>query len=297
MAPIAKNLPYHMMSWLVILFLCTALTTNTDQMVDAFVLGTTTTPSSILSTTLQRQRPVPWTIRHATNNQNKNQNNKQLSDLEALPPPTKSVVSKVAVAGATGRTGRLVVQELLKRQVDVVAMVRNKDKATELFASQDQQQQQKQPRLDIIPTDLTDVNEIQTALDGCDAVIWCATGFSDAPSGILTKVKSLLGVALTPKQTIDAVGIPNIAQCMLQQQAKTSKSGTTNDPYPRVVMLSSAGVTRPTWDDTTKARFPGSADIPIVRINPFGILNVKAESEEKLRESGKRRRKDLAKES
>ena len=52
-------------------------------------------------------------------------------------------------------------------------------------------------------------------------------------------------------------------------------------------MLSSAGVTRPKWSDEKKALFPGSADIPIVRLNPFGILDVKAESEEKLRESGR----------
>ena len=43
-------------------------------------------------------------------------------------PTTKSVVSKVAVAGATGRTGRYVVEELLKRDVSVVAMVRDEAK-------------------------------------------------------------------------------------------------------------------------------------------------------------------------
>ena len=51
-------------------------------------------------------------------------------------------------------------------------------------------------------------------------------------------------------------------------------------------MLSSAGVTRPSWDDEKKALFVGAADIPIVRLNPFNILNIKAESEEKLRRSG-----------
>lgn len=46
---------------------------------------------------------------------------------------TKNVVTKVAVAGATGRTGRYVVEELLKRDVEVVAMVRDVKKAEEVF--------------------------------------------------------------------------------------------------------------------------------------------------------------------
>jgi hypothetical protein len=50
--------------------------------------------------------------------------------------------------------------------------------------------------------------------------------------------------------------------------------------------LSSAGVTRPSWSDSKKIKLAGCADIPIVRLNPFGILDVKAESEQKLRESG-----------
>lgn len=48
----------------------------------------------------------------------------------------------------------------------------------------------------------------------------------------------------------------------------------------------SAGVTRPSWDDEKKERLNGCADIPIVRLNPFGILGLKAESEKQLRESG-----------
>jgi hypothetical protein len=31
---------------------------------------------------------------------------------------------------------------------------------------------------------------------------------------------------------------------------------------------------------------PGAADIPIVRLNPFGALDIKADSEEKLRQTG-----------
>lgn len=95
----------------------------------------------------------------------------------------------------------------------------------------------------------------------------------------MQRVKRLLGIALAPKQTIDAVGVPALA---------TGFVGAENEmKCPKVVMLSSAGVTRPTWNDEKKAMFPGSAEIPIVRLNPFGILDIKRESEEKLRETGK----------
>jgi hypothetical protein len=35
-----------------------------------------------------------------------------------------------------------------------------------------------------------------------------------------------------------------------------------------------------------KLKYPGAADIPIVRLNPFGILDIKKEGEQALRDSG-----------
>lgn len=194
-------------------------------------------------------------------------------DQEMLPTPTSEVVNKVGVAGATGRTGQLVVEELLSRNVKVVAMVRSLDKAKETFPDDN-------PNLEIVQCDLTSEKDIQNALDGCDSSVWCATGFSDAETGFIERLKRLAGIALAPKQSIDSVGIPIMAKTMM------SKVNGGSTEYPKVVMLSSAGVTRPQWDDKKKERLMGSADIPIVRLNPFGILDVKAESEEKLRQSG-----------
>jgi hypothetical protein len=51
-------------------------------------------------------------------------------------------------------------------------------------------------------------------------------------------------------------------------------------------MLSSAGVTRPSWSEEKKKDLEGCAGIPIVRLNPFGILGVKEESERELRKCG-----------
>jgi len=91
------------------------------------------------------------------------------------------------------------------------------------------------------------------------------------------KLKSLMQVALGPRRTIDSLGIMNLAAAF---------EGEKDDGLARVVMCSSAGVTRPKWDESKKKKLEGAADIPIVRLNPFGVLNVKAESEEVLRGSG-----------
>jgi uncharacterized protein YbjT (DUF2867 family) len=45
-------------------------------------------------------------------------------------------------------------------------------------------------------------------------------------------------------------------------------------------------VTRPTWSPEKKKLLAGAADIPIVRLNPQGILDLKRQSEELLRQSG-----------
>jgi uncharacterized protein YbjT (DUF2867 family) len=45
-------------------------------------------------------------------------------------------------------------------------------------------------------------------------------------------------------------------------------------------------VTRPSWSDEKKAQLENAADIPIVRLNPFDILNKKCEAEQILRDSG-----------
>jgi uncharacterized protein YbjT (DUF2867 family) len=203
---------------------------------------------------------------------------------KASPAPgvyeTKNVVTTVAVAGATGQTGRLVVEELLSRGVqDVVAIARNASKAEEVFPNPPE-------NLKIVMCDLTNERQIESALKGVDAAIWCATGFSDsAPDqSPLKKLKRFLGLGTaTTKQSIDDIGLPAFAKCLSSQESNGKKD---LPPLPKVVMCSSSGVTRPAWDAEKKKLLPGAADIPIVRLNPFGILDIKRGSEEKLRETG-----------
>ena len=180
----------------------------------------------------------------------------------------------IAVTGATGRTGSLVVEQLVDRGMNVVALVRDLEKAEEKLPSSD--------KIKVVKCDLGNEIDIIDAIEGCDAAIWCATGFSDAPDQtIMGKIANIFGVALNPKKSIDAVGVPALAKYFASNSGEKEE-----EPLPKVIMLSSAGVTRPSWDEKKKAEFAGCADIPIVRLNPFGILDIKADSEERLRKSG-----------
>jgi len=236
---------------------------------------------------------------------------------------SKPWVSRVAVTGATGRTGRYVVQELINRGIDVVAMVRDKVKAEEAFEcyisqKEDDNRNDNVPTVTIMECDLTSKDQIWTSLSGCDATIWCATGFSEVPTpaavqaptpspvesdpfAFVTKLMEFLKIPTDtakpetpvtpespppPKVSIDLVGVPLVAKYFENEPTPSETSSSSSSSFPNVVLLSSAGVTRTSWDDTKKARYPGSAEIPIVRLNPFGILDLKAESEQSLRESG-----------
>ena len=243
-------------------------------------LWTEPTSSPITTTLLSTRRTSFTGGRWMTNGSSSDQEKEEdVTTTQALLPTPRR--RKVAVTGATGRTGAMVVKELLGRNLSVVAMVRSLEKAQEVLGSFENEGNDS---LTISKVDLTSSKQIQTAVEGCDAVIWCATGFSDSPeTNWLEKIKRLMGIALAPKQSIDAAGIPLVAKAMLGQPDVATEQQSR---LPQVIMLSSAGVTRPSWTDAKKKRLEGCADIPIVRLNPFGILDIKAASEHSLRESG-----------
>eukprot|EP00534_Pseudo-nitzschia_fraudulenta_P009509 CAMPEP_0201170468 /NCGR_PEP_ID=MMETSP0851-20130426/84112_1 /ASSEMBLY_ACC=CAM_ASM_000631 /TAXON_ID=183588 /ORGANISM="Pseudo-nitzschia fraudulenta, Strain WWA7" /LENGTH=389 /DNA_ID=CAMNT_0047452511 /DNA_START=44 /DNA_END=1213 /DNA_ORIENTATION=+ len=192
-------------------------------------------------------------------------------DNEDVPVPTSEVVRKVAVAGATGKTGKLVVDELLSRNVKVVGLIRNETKAEELFGDYSTD------ALELHQCKLTDPEDVAEKLVGCDATVWCATGFTEEAMGTTPPTGTM-----SPELSVDVMGVPAVAGAMLQEQQQNDAGET----YARVVMCSSAGTTRPSWDEEKKEKLKGCADIPIVRLNPFGILGLKAQSEAKLRETG-----------
>ncbi|NEP16639.1 MAG: SDR family oxidoreductase [Leptolyngbya sp. SIO4C1] len=74
---------------------------------------------------------------------------------------------KVLVAGATGQTGRQVVEQLVARGESVRALVRDIEKAKSSLPT----------NLEIVTGDVLEPETLQAALLGCNAVI-CATGAS-----------------------------------------------------------------------------------------------------------------------
>lgn len=166
-----------------------------------------------------------------------------------------SALRTVAVFGATGRVGQLVVQRLLSDGHAVQAVVRSSSKAAEVLGSA--------AELECRVLDLAEASddEIRNACDGAESVIWCASGFTGDGKSV-----DVTGMAALPQAFMDEAGV--------------------KDAPPRVVMCSSAGVTRPAWKDEKKARLVGAADIPIIRLNPGGILDLKCEAEATLRNSG-----------
>lgn len=107
-------------------------------------------------------------------------------------------------------------------------------------------------RITVLPWKPEDEAAAVSALSKADAAIWCAEG----------------------RQGLTALG-----KAFASREARPSGS-------PRVVMCSSAAVTRPTWSEKQKSQFSGAADIPIVRLNPGGLLDEKRATEKLLRQSG-----------
>ena len=81
---------------------------------------------------------------------------------------------KALVAGATGETGRRIVQELVNRQISVKALVRDQDKAKTILP----------PEAELVVGDVLDVDSLTKAMTEC-TVLLCATGARPSldPSG------------------------------------------------------------------------------------------------------------------
>ena len=72
---------------------------------------------------------------------------------------------KAFVAGATGRTGRKIVQELVKQDISVKALVRKESKGKELLL----------PEVELVVGDVMDWWNLESLINDCD-VLLCATG-------------------------------------------------------------------------------------------------------------------------
>ena len=188
----------------------------------------------------------------------------------------------VVVTGASGRTGKLVVAELLAQypKAKVRAAVRDLSALQAAFPKSD-------PRLELVACDLYDQEggAFEALFKGASAVVWCASSFgqSEASDAVAALVEKAL-LQLDPTAVLDAGGVRIASSKLGESTALLAKDAKTITP--KFVLLSSAAVMRPSWDADTKKLFAAAADIPIVSLNPKNILGLKGIGEAALRESG-----------
>ena len=161
--------------------------------------------------------------------------------------------------------------------------------------------------IQIVACNLEKRKDVSDLVFGVDQVIWCASGFSGRSQGRFKRLAFLgrvIRFAAWKKigKVLDQRGPMRMAQ-ELQRCGKTGgvlckHAGTDitlrdplgnampNELLPRFIMLSSAAVTRPSWSDDRKRAFPEASSIPIVKLNPLGLLDVKLKGEMMMRQTG-----------
>ena len=101
---------------------------------------------------------------------------------------------KIAVIGATGKTGQRVTTELLQRGHHVTAVVRNPSKV------------QNHKNLSVVTSDLSDAKQIAGALEGADAVVSAYGAPADNTEQVITVTRHITDAAKQNKQRLLVVG-------------------------------------------------------------------------------------------
>ena len=193
-----------------------------------------------------------------------------------------------AVPGATGEVGRLVVADLLARGLPVRALVRDPEKARAVLPAE----ALAEGLLETVECDLSDVASVRAALGPeTSRVLWCALGDGRERSRA-ENAKGTVGTALRALKMKLGLGQKSAPTSLpeVQPDAQTgldaAAAAMSEREGGKVVFLSSAAVTRPAWADWKKDQFIGVVDIPIVRLNPFGVLDRTRLAENRLRGAG-----------
>ena len=88
----------------------------------------------------------------------------------------------------------------------------------------------------------------------------------------------------TATPILDSQGVARVAAAFASSLPPDYGKGA--GATPKFVLLSSAAVTRPSWTSSEQEKYADAFNIPIVSLNPMGILDQKAEGEAALRASG-----------
>ncbi|XP_027906907.1 uncharacterized protein At2g37660, chloroplastic [Vigna unguiculata] len=170
----------------------------------------------------------------------------QSSELKNGTQCTPSSSKLVLVVGGSGGVGQLVVASLLQQNIKSRLILRNPEKATELFGEQDKE------KLQVFKGDTRNQEDLDPSIfEGVTHVI-CCTGTTAFPS-------RRWGDDNTPER-VDWVGVKNLVSALPSS-------------VKRVVLVSSIGVTK-------------FNELPWSIMNLFGVLKYKKMGEDFLRSSG-----------
>lgn len=145
-----------------------------------------------------------------------------------------SALRRVAVTGATGLLGGAIVAELLSRQVEVVAVVRNGARARELLGDRD--------GLQITVGDMLDVGSLGPALGGVDAIIHTAAYFREyyqrrADAAVLGRTNvTAVGELIEVAQDAGIPVLVYISSAGTLGPASARQPADENTPAPKALM-------------------------------------------------------------
>ena len=111
----------------------------------------------------------------------------------------------------------------------IIAAARDIYKASDVFS-----EYKLDERFSISKCDLSNIKDVNSIVESADALIWCASGFTDS-SNWVDKIKGILTLKFAPTKIIDIASLSDIGQLM------KVKSGVVSNG-PQVVMCSSAGL-------------------------------------------------------
>ena len=130
---------------------------------------------------------------------------------------------KILVLGATGRTGKYIIEEALKKGHNISAIARNPDKLRNY-------------KIDIIQGTPYDYETVEKALTGCDAVINTlnVSRKSDNPWAPLASPKDL--ISKSASNTIKAMGVTGINRFVALSTIGAGRSWKTSPAILRFVV-------------------------------------------------------------
>jgi hypothetical protein len=169
----------------------------------------------------------------------------------------------VLLVGGTGRTGGRVLQQLLKRDISVRAIVRSAGKLPAGVAENE--------RLTVIEADLMSLSDddLQRHVRGCDAVISCLghvldlKGIFGPPRDLVTQATTRLCRAIEVNQPAEPVRFILMSSVSVNRPKHLD---TRRGTLERAVLAIMRGVVPPAKDNQSAADFLGSE---IGAANPF----------------------------